>query len=321
MTPESTTRRARRAVRVALVVGLALLFSASGAFAQPFTISPGFKAGDAFALLVTKSRDRVEGGSVVFRGRAETPVEVRVVETGPAGTLLDWTFGPTRVLEPANLPPPPDASLFDGITLRLRLDESGRVRSIENYEQVRQRLDAATAALLATIPDAGTRDRVAVLLRESLGGKERVESLVLDDVAPYFLPFSAPLDSSRPTRRDVELPSPVGGTPLRAVDELTVVRLDAQAPEALAIVHWTQTMDPAELARLAREIEQRARERANLQPGTSVPPVPINLERRLEGRYEIPLQGTRAPRVAEVRRRSGGGGVAITDTLRYARTR
>ena len=306
----------------ALAAGVAVLLAGfAAAAARPLELKPAFKAGDAFALLMSKTRERVEGGNVVFRGRTETPVEVTVVQAGPEGWLIDWTFGRTRLVEPPNLPPPPDAALFDGVTLRLRLDANGRPRSIENYPEVRQRIDAAIVTVLAPIGDPAARGRAAALLRESLGSQQQLESLVLADIGHYFLPYSAPLDADEARQREVELPSPAGGQPLRGTDRFTIVRLDASGGERVVEVQWTQTMDPAELARLARDLEQRLRDRGNMQPGVSQPQVPHDLEAQVQGRFEVPLEGLGVPRVAEIRRRSGGGGVTITDTVRFARTR
>jgi len=314
--------RRRKASWAALVAGVAVLLAGLAvAAARPIVLKPAFEAGDAFALMMSKTRERVEGGNVVFRGRTETPVDVTVVRAGPEGWLIDWTFGRTRLVEPPNLPPPPDAALFDGVTLRLRLDASGRPRSVENYPEVRQRIEDAIAAVLAPIGDPAARGRAAALLRESLGSQQQVESHVLADIGQYFLPYSAPLDAAEPRQREVELPSPAGSQPLRAIDRFTAMRLDAPGEERIVEVQWTQTMDPAELARLARDLEQRLRDRAIMQPGASQPQVPRDLEAQVQGRFEVPLEGLGVPRLAEIRRRSGGGGVTITDTVRFARTR
>jgi hypothetical protein len=284
--------------------------------AEPLDLKPAWKAGDSFALLMTKTRERVEGTSTVFRGRAETPVTVTVVEAGRDGALIDWQFGATRVLEPPNLPAPPDAALFEGATLRLRLDANGRPRSIENYPEVRQRIDAATAAVLAPISDPDTRGRLSAILRDTLGSKEQLESLVLRDIGQFFVPLSAPLDTEVARSRDVELPSPAGGQPLRAVDRFTV-----ELRDVIAEVRWTQTIEATELARLVRDLEQRVRDRGATQPGVSQPSAPRDLEVQMQGRYEVPLEGLRVPRSAEIRRRSAGGGVSMTDTVRFTRTR
>jgi hypothetical protein len=310
--------------RLRWLVVLLWALVAGPAAGEPVVLAPELKSGDAFGLVLRKTRERVDSGRLVFRGRAETPIDVRVEEAGGDGALIDWTFGETRVLEPANSPPPPDAALFRGVTLRFRLDPTGRPRTIENYPEVRQRLEASMNLLLGSILDPALRDRLGIFLREAYGGKEQVEQMLLSEIAYYFVPFSVPLEPSRPTRRDVELPSPVNGKPLRATDELTLVRYEPRAAEAaaqLAVIEWTQTMDAAESARMMRELEQRLRERAHSQPGTSQPALPPRVEQRIDGRFEVPLTGVRAPKTAEVTRRSIAGNTLLTDILRYERTR
>jgi hypothetical protein len=308
----------------ALLLLAAVLILTSGARAQPLTLVPPLAAGDAFSLLMSKTRERLEGGRTMARGRSETPIDVLVREATAEGWLIDWTFGATRIVEPANVSPPPDATLFDRITLRLRLDREGRPRSIENYPEVRRRVDGAINALLEGITDAGTRDRMAVVLRESLGSKEQIEPMLLTDVADYFLPYSVPLDRTEPRRREVDLPSPITGRPLRAVDQFTLARYEMQTGDTgprILVIQWSQTLDPAELPRVMREIEEHVRERTRLQPGTSQPPIPKTIEARIDGRYEVPLDGARLPTFVEVRRLSSSDRSGISDTLRYVRTR
>jgi hypothetical protein len=302
----------------------AALTTTAFAYGQALDLRPALAAGQAFALTSTKTREQTEAGRTVFRARAETPVEVRVREATPETWVLDWTFGDTRVVEPAGMAPPPDAALLDGITLRLRFDRSGRPPVLENYPEVQQRVAAKTKALLQAFPDNAQRRQLAVLLSDSVGSQERIEQMVLPDIAHYFLPFTAPLDRAAPQRRETQLPSPVNGEPLRALEELTVVRYEPQGPDPaarVAVVQWTQTMEPAETARMLRELGERLRERARMTPGASVPVLPPSLDVRVDGRYEVPLEGMRLPATAEVRRRSAAGSSTMSDTLRYVRTR
>lgn len=251
----------------AIFAACALLHSV--AIAEPVVIVPKSSAGEAFNLVLTKSRQRQIGTQQAQRNKVETPLEVRVLEAGPNRAVVAWTSGETRVLEPKTAPDANTKALLDlgkGVRMEIELEGPDWTPRLRNYEEVKVRFDKIVDQVLTMARDEKERAQLKQVLDRMFASREAVEASLLKDAVIYFFPLGKSVEAAKPLTYDTVISTPLGGRPIPARGVVKLVSTDPKAGKAT--LEWTQTLD----AKAAGEALKAWMERTSKQLGKPMPP-------------------------------------------------
>ncbi len=199
--------------------------------------------------------------------RLKNSNQVRVLETGPTGSLLEWIEGPTEYDDPAQAGNPIVAGAskaLDNLKLLVKLGPDGEYLGLQNETDV--------TTLLQTVVESVVKQVVASVPEEQRAGmgtvvKQAMQPAVLlasatRDIQLYFNLHAAELDAESPAEAAVQLPNPITGTPIPAK-----VKITWEGGNNLSV--QTAFDGAAVQAAMAQLISQAA-------PGSAVPTVTVD---------------------------------------------
>jgi hypothetical protein len=231
----------------------------SSAWAQPaapdLELQPRWKAGDRQALAVVRVRESRRGAQVA---RTTTRVEVALVvrEAGPAGSLVEWTFGTPRVEdpEPARAEFTRElAALTTGMRYELEVGATGHIVRLRNWEELRTKSETGVRRLLDRLRASGAPEEVlsAVtgMVTAMFSSEEQMRTHGLRDAALYHAVYGRAYPQGAPIAYEIDLPSPVGNAPIPSRGHFRLVRVEKEA----AVIEWQQRVDPV----VARDVVRR----------------------------------------------------------------
>lgn len=275
----------------------ASLLASGPLLAETLDIKPGLRTGEIYRWDYQRAMEQQSGDKPKKSGASITPVTARVLEASVTGYVLEWRYGKTRLLDPAQAKALDQKNMqwiwdfAKELRFELQLAPDGQFVQLKNYEQIKPKIDQMIEHLI-TLAAQGEKaspaemKQVGDTVRAMLTGRERVESLMLKDVRLLLFPFGMSLDSKSPLTYQAPLANPFGGENLQAdgVISLTslnrkrgiaTVNLDQKlSPDSVTkmVTAMTQKMGenrptPEELAKLKADITDKASYTVNLKSG------------------------------------------------------
>jgi hypothetical protein len=266
-------------MRMRTVSSLTFLLLAATASAQDVRITPKFRAGDAFRLEISRTR---ENSPVSPRdGKSRTTIDVRVLAVTPEGSTLEWEPGATAGdmvgMQEALMLAAGDA--MAGMKPVIRLTSDGEVAGLVNEAQVLAKVQAAVdiirRGLLELAPPAN-RPGLETMLSQLLSPALLVGTVVRD-AQTYFGLNGAELAAGETVTVDITQPNPLGGEPLPA--KLSV-RAESATADTVVLV-TTTTYDLAALMRSTILLMEKAGDRVSPEELAKFPA----MQMRDEGRF------------------------------------
>jgi hypothetical protein len=237
-------------------IAVTFLALAATAFAQEVRVTPNLRAGDAFRLEISRTRENRPPSPQ--DGKGSTTVDVRVLTVTPEGTTLEWQSD-----TPANFPAAQEALMraaanaMAGMKPVIRLTADGEVAGLVNEADVLAKMRAATdiirRAALDKLPPAANRQGMEAMLEQVLSPSVLIGTVVRD-AQTYFGLNGLELAVGATVTVDVQQPNPMGGEPLPAKFSVRVESATADA----AVLVTTTTYDGAALMRMTRVLMEKS---------------------------------------------------------------
>lgn len=263
--------RALRPCRGALVaIGIVAL--GAPALAEQVAVTPRLKTGDTFSIEITRV---IESTSQPQQNsRNVSSAQIRIVSTGPEGTVLEWAPDADQNLEAHAAIDPVVRAASDAtrdLRLRLRLDADGAYAGLANEEEVTAKLkiglDLVVKDLLAKAPEE-QRAKLETALGQVFTPTVMI-AVFTRDVQTYFSMNGASLAPGESMTVDLEQPNPFGGNPLPAK---LLITMESAVPET-AILATTTTYDGNALLRMTRDVLAKSGERLSDAEFEKIPPM------------------------------------------------
>ena len=224
---------------------------------QQVSFAPRFVAGDEFQLEIKHTREDSRQAAAGFT--ATTPVAVRVVSTGPAGTLLDWTPGDVEVTGALAETPDPATELasevIGDVTIRVGLDPDGSFGRVENAKELLGKLTSVLDVAIGELERGKSADDTRKM-RELMGQiltPQNLLNMATRDIQTYVAMHGVELPPNKPLDVPIRQANPFGGDPLSAVLRLRVESATADAATLLSsTVYDTDALKKSTLALLER---------------------------------------------------------------------
>lgn len=285
------------AALVAVVSGI----GAVQALAQEITIAPRLRAGDAFQLELTRSREN--SAQPRQNGQSRTVIDVRVISVGPEGYVLDWVPGET-VLDNRQVTENPlfraAMEAVRDLQLRLTLNAEGEFTGLVNQAEVLPKLQAAVDAIVgglsATVPPE-QRQTVLGVVNQVLSPQALIASATRE-ADMYFGLNGVAVTPGEVVQTVIEQPSLIGSGTIPAT---FTVQMESASAES-ASLKTTTTYDKDALVRMTESLARQARVPMPPDALAKIPP----LEMSDEGAYLFD-RTTGLMREVVVSRRVGAG--------------
>ena len=215
-----------------------------------------WKVGETRTYERVKGRRKLEKGKVVSNGSGRSRLEVKVLEAGEKGYLVQWALSGTKVDDPVAAADPlaiQFSRLIDSLKIKIELDENGAVVGVRNWEE----LKATSEKMISTMTDPklvkGMDKATAEKLRAAVGSmfstKERIEQAFTQEPQIFFVAIGRSYDQADPIEFEQELPNPLNGAPtIPYRGRIALESYDAKAGRAKISV--TKTVDPEEARRV-----------------------------------------------------------------------
>jgi hypothetical protein len=257
------------------LLAIAVVAMSTTSFAQEIALSPALRAGDAFRLESTRTRQNSARPQLDATSR--TNIDVRVVTATPDGFVVEWgaagtTFDNQQLAQDPLLIA--SSKALEGLRLRLQLNAEGELTGILNQDEVSSRLQAAVdvivRGLMQTIPPEQQKG-VQGLIAQALSPPALIGSATRE-AEIYFGLSGVGLSPGEAVETRIEQPSPLGGT----LPAMFRVQLES-ATATSAVVTTTVTYDGAALVKMTRElVEQQSGKPIPAEELAKIPPFQMN---------------------------------------------
>jgi hypothetical protein len=246
-------------------------------------VRPKWKVGERHTYERIKSRRRVQAGKE-SQSAARTPIEIEVVEAGPKGILLGWTYGESRIDDPVQAANPlvrRMADILKGFRVELELGpDDASIQGVRNWQELQKTVRTIVETLLEEYRKSGQLPPAALkAVEDQLAAlsatREQVEGLVTREAALLVVGLGRTYRRDEPIEFDERLPSPLGGSPIAAKGRFALRSYDPTTGRL--VVDWTLTIPPEE----ARKFVERAIREITEKAGGAAPPA--NLAETLRG--------------------------------------
>ncbi len=214
-----------------------------------------WQVGEKLQYKMIKSRERIRSGETILSSNSTTDVEVEVLEQSSAGFVVGWTLAkPTLSGNRASDPTVQHIlELVSGVTMRLVIDSDISIVGIQNWEDV-QRKSHELIEILAKRTEESLGDAAAAGVRQTaamFATEQQVTAMCAREAQMFFFALGGSF-SLEPTEYQDRLPNPFGGEafPSKAAFRL----LGFQPNENVAVVEWTQDLEPAATQRIMEKI-------------------------------------------------------------------
>jgi hypothetical protein len=221
----------------------------------PVQILPRWKKGDRLAFEMVKTKVKSQGGKVVQKGVARTPVRIEVTEATKTGFLVRWTHGETRLDDPAQDNNPvvrKMANLVNGVHAVFRFDADGTLEGIENWKEVKEVTgkiaDTLAGELRRAGMDAATVEKIIGQAKAMLETREQIEQFCFKEAHIFFAVLGDTYTPGKPGEYQDELPNPLGGEPFPTRVTRTLKGFDKATGRA--VIALKQSIDPKAAARI-----------------------------------------------------------------------
>jgi hypothetical protein len=251
-----------------VILGLVLVPVSQAA--DPVVLTPRWKVGDKARYEMVKTRERVATGKPAPKVTSRTEITVEVVRATKDGYAVAWGYGAATVEGRAGNDPAvvAMANLLKGQRVVLDIDPDGDLRGVENWRELKGLSDKMVARLTDDLAGRFDKEAVAKLTdqaRRMFASKEAVEQAWTREPGLFFAAVGLQFDDTKVIEYEDHLPNPLGGPAFPSKARFVLKGVDANA--GIARVTWSQTLDPAEAAKII----ERTIKGLTLQLGKSPP--------------------------------------------------
>lgn len=222
-------------------------------------LSPTWAKGDKVEYEFTKGRERTKDGKVVLSGSSTTPITVEVLKAGKEEVELSWTFGETKLNDPAQAKNPAAkamANIMKGRKLVFTLDPDGGLTGLTNFDEMQKATGEILEVLAGTMKDAGAPpaqfEQVAAAVKGMFANREFAEAAWLKDPGVLFFPVGAKLEVGKAKETEEELPNPFGGDPFPTKRTVELTKVDAKT--GLATIRVSVAFDEKAAAKILNQL-------------------------------------------------------------------
>jgi hypothetical protein len=243
----------------------ALILSIAGfGFSQTLAIKPHLAVGDTFSVEISHVRSNSSRPDTTAKSKNIN--QVRVVETGPNGSLLEWVVGPVDYNDPSQEGNPivtGASKALDNMHLMVKLGPAGDFTGLQN--------EADAGKQLLTVADQVVKSVTAQAPEDQKAGLETVVRQMMQpgallssatrDIQMYFNLHGVEVETGKPAQTTVHQANPISGDPTE-----TKLRVTMESPNHLAVV---ASYDPAAVQNAMNELISKA------SPGATAPRVEV----------------------------------------------
>ncbi|MBK7944628.1 MAG: hypothetical protein IPJ85_04640 [Flavobacteriales bacterium] len=159
---------------------------------------------------------------------------------------------------------------------------------VTHVAEVKRHSDRILQAVATFSVDENDR-KVLIEALSKLISVEALMEIAEEDLGYLLYPFGIEYALNEPAQVDIELPSPIGGTPLPAKLSITMTKLDAKSEAA--VIEMNQRIDPAGLSSwVTRLVEQMGKSMSASERG-QMEQVMRSMEINDQARFEVDLKG------------------------------
>ena len=201
------------------------------------------RVGERARYALTQTRKNSSGEST-----ATTDVTIEIARADESGFLIAWTYGKWLADEPGEEPDLDEQKLLDltrSVRLLLRMDPQATGLKLENWEEIRARLEEALKGIREQLKADGASQREAESIESSLGAiyqnRNFVTAYYTKEANLFFSLSGKIVPVPGPVEFDMELPNPFGGDSLPGRRRLSVKSYDPARHRALILD--TMTLD------------------------------------------------------------------------------
>lgn len=262
------------------------------------TVVSYWKKGDVrtYKLTRTKTGKRNEATSVM--------IHLKVISATDSGYVVECVYRDARLLS-ARPEEPQVAMLVDqliqaseGLRVVVNTSETGMLGEVTNAAEVKRHSDRIFQAVAKFILDENDR-KVLIEALSKLISVESLMEIAEEDLGYLLYPFGIEYALNEATQVDIELPSPIGGTPLPAKLSITMTKLDVQ--NETAIIEMNQRIDPAGLSSwVVRLVDQLGKSMSASERG-QMEQAMLSMEINDQARFEVDLNGAWLTKATHVR--------------------
>jgi hypothetical protein len=231
-----------------LVAAACAALSMMIAGAQPVSFAARLKQGDVLSLSVKRSR---EDSRVAQKGMFITPVKANVLESGPAGMVVDWIPGDPSADPPEALSNPlvrASMATLAGIHFEVKLSPEGEYQGLRNEVDVQTKLQGAVEGMIAQVSARLTNEATKTQFRNTanrLLAPRNLLNSATRDIQLYFSLGGGEFDRKKPVKVPVKTANPLGGAPIKSEIEYSVQSYSEQ--HGTAKLRMVQSFDPTAL--------------------------------------------------------------------------
>jgi hypothetical protein len=256
---------------------------------QSVEIMPYWKKGDRVHLEITRARVKSADGRSTISGKTHTDFTIEVLSANDDGYLVGWTAGKTTFDTPSQAEHSflgQVVNIMSGRQIVLKIDSHGAIRGIQNWQGLKaaalKSLDAlaATENLQNEKRDRALMSNFRAQWESMLGTKEQVEELCTREAQVYFKVLGRGYAHNDPFEYEDLFPNPLGGDAFPTHARMALKTFDKQAGRA--VITWSQTADPAQVARILDSMIKEKSARLGREPLVGEFPQAISMEDHAE---------------------------------------
>jgi hypothetical protein len=251
--------------RIASIVSLLFVFLVVPvAFAANNTLElrPHWKQGDKKSYEIVKTQKKIGSGDVLVNATNRTDLQIAVIKADSQGYLVSWTMGETK-FEKTDLAENPIAkqvsNLLKGFSVILRIDPTGVLKGVENWEELKDKASEALNAMSQIWSKSGLDAKLVTQMKEQLAStfatKEKINQMCTREANLYFMALGRTYKIDKAMTYDTLLPNPFGGEAFPATGSFVLKSYDKKSGKAT--IDWKQHLLPKETSRVMKQTMER----------------------------------------------------------------
>ncbi|MEX2214721.1 MAG: hypothetical protein WD768_11365 [Phycisphaeraceae bacterium] len=227
-----------------LPVLLLLAMTAGAVGDDAVVLLPQLKAGDTLTLVMTKSLGEVRNGKPVPSKSTVSTLEGTVLSIKESAIVMRWKITEIKLPDDAGSNHPVTkalAKIAQEIVAEVRFDWQSREASLENFDQVKEKIDEALELAITLYgKEAKWDDEKMASARKvikTIATRETVETLMLNDFKGYMTLLGTTLSRTKTTTLEIQatvpplgfkVPATLQWSPASAGDDATQVNANAK---------------------------------------------------------------------------------------------
>jgi hypothetical protein len=211
-------------------------------------IDANWEAGESRRYELTSRRNDVGEGADQSR-HLVTDIQITVLDATDEGFVLEWVYGESRLLAPAEPASPELETALQapvGLRVEYATDRFGAYAELRNGEEVQSFVAATLKQLLQTMTEAGGDERAVQgaqqMVEQLLAQPDALETLFLQEIQLFHVLHGYLFDSPEPIRYDDLLPNMLGGDPIPS--QVTIRPTRYSDAQGCARIEWANAIDP-----------------------------------------------------------------------------